>query len=67
MAPYFASCHNNDALVKTGTTSQVPLMSVMQEPLVSDSMGTMEVGSTPIAEKISKIEELLIDGSYSCG
>ena len=33
-----------------------------QEPLVSDSMGTKEVGSTPIVEKIEKLEKLLIDG-----
>ena len=33
-----------------------------QEPLVSDSMGTKEVGSTPIVEKIGKLEKLLIDG-----
>ena len=43
-----------DESVKTGATSQ--------EPLVSDSMGTKEVGSTPIVEKISKLEKLLIDG-----
>lgn len=45
---------NEDESVKTGTTSQ--------EPLVSASMGTKEVGSTPIVEKISKLEKLLIDG-----
>jgi hypothetical protein len=45
---------NEDESVKTGTTSQ--------EPLVSDSMGTKEVGSTPIVDKISKLEKLLIDG-----
>lgn len=45
---------NEDESFKTGTTSQ--------EPLVSDSMGTMEVDSTPIVEKISKLEKLLIDG-----
>jgi hypothetical protein len=52
---------NKDESVKTGTTSQVPLVSDMQEPLLSDSMRTMEVGSTPVAEKISKLEDLLID------
>jgi hypothetical protein len=45
---------NVDESVKTGATSQ--------EPLVSDSMGTKEVGSTPLVEKISKFEKLLIDG-----
>jgi hypothetical protein len=45
---------NEDTSVKTGTISQ--------EPLVSDSMGTKEVGSTHIVEKISKLEKLLIDG-----
>lgn len=45
---------NEDESIKTSTTSQ--------EPLVSDSMGTKEVGSTPIVEKIGKLEKLLIDG-----
>lgn len=45
---------NEDESVKTGTTSQ--------EPIVSDSMGTKEVGSAPIGEKISKLEKQLIDG-----
>lgn len=45
---------NEDESVKTGTTSQ--------ETIVSNSMGTKEVGSTPIVEKISKLEKLLIDG-----
>jgi hypothetical protein len=53
---------NKDESVKTGASSQVPLVSDMQQPFVSDSMGTMEVGSTPIVEKISKLEKLLIDG-----
>ena len=45
---------NEDVSIRTSTTSQ--------EPLVSDSMGTKEVGSTPIVEKIGKLEKLLIDG-----
>jgi hypothetical protein len=45
---------NVDKSVKTGATSL--------EPIVSDSMGTKEVGSTPLVDKISKFEKLLIDG-----
>jgi hypothetical protein len=43
-----------DRSLETGNASQ--------EPLVSDSMGTKEVGFTPIVEKIGELEKLLIDG-----
>ena len=45
---------NEDESVKTGTTSQ--------EPLVSDSMEANEVDPTPIVEKNVELEKLLIDG-----
>ena len=55
---------NVEESTKIGTASQAPIVSdfTSQEPLVSDSMGTKEVGSTPIVEKIGKLEKLIIDG-----
>lgn len=55
---------NVDVSTTIGNASQDPLVSDFnsQEPLVSDLLGTKEVGSTPIVDKIGKLEKLIIDG-----